>query len=105
MLSPFTLTAVQLIKSIPPGKVATYGQIAFLAGDPYGARQVARILHSMSRKENLPWHRVINSRGTISLSGDGYELQRTKLEQEGVEFDLRGRVDLVLVLWKPEQNI
>ena len=57
----------ELIKRIPYGKVATYGQIASLAGNRRGARQVVRILHTCSQKENLPWHRVINARGSISL--------------------------------------
>ena len=84
---PFTERIRITIKSIPYGRVATYGQIAALAGNPRGARQVARILHSSSRKHGLPWHRVINSRGTISLpEGRGYELQRTLLESEGIEF-------------------
>ena len=91
---------VDSIKSIPRGTVATYGGIAAAAGNPRGARTVVWLLHSASIEENLPWHRVINSRGTISLKpGDGYEEQRGLLESEGVEFDERHVVDLSRFEW------
>ncbi len=91
---------VGIIQNIPRGKVATYGQIAALAGNPRGARQVSRILHSSSEKEGLPWHRVINSKGGISLEqGRGYELQKTMLEQEGVEFNAKDLIDLKKYRW------
>ena len=61
------------MRRIPRGKVATYGQIAVLAGNAYASRQVARLLHSLSDKERLPWQRVINSRGQISLRGQSGE--------------------------------
>jgi methylated-DNA-protein-cysteine methyltransferase-like protein len=99
--SPFTERVVRIIRSIPRGRVASYGQIAALAGFPSAARQVVRLLHSLSAKEDLPWHRVINSRGTISLTGEGYELQRSLLEQEGIEFGLRDRIDFRRFLWRP----
>lgn len=85
----------KLIKQIPNGKVATYGQIAVYAGNPRAARQVAWILHSSSRKYNLPWHRVINSRGCISLPPHrGYKIQKRLLEQEGIIFQEDGSIDL-----------
>ena len=100
-MQDFTKDVVRLIMSIPRGKVCTYGQLAWLAGKPTGARQVSRILHSMSKKHHLPWHRVINVRGRISLRrGAGYEEQRALLEAEGVEFGLNGRVDLEVYLWR-----
>jgi len=93
---------VKLIRSIPEGKVATYGQIADYAGNPRAAREVAYILHSSSEKENLPWQRVINSRGQISLKpGHGYEMQKRLLEDEGVVFEDGGRVDFDRFLWQP----
>ena len=99
---PFTKKAVKIIKSIPSGKVSTYGRIAALAGKPGGARQVSRLLHSMSAKHELPWHRVINAQGKISLKpSNAFELQRALLESEGVEFSLKGTVDLDIYLWKP----
>ena len=93
---------ISLIKRIPRGKVATYGQIAALAGNPRGARAVIWILHSSSGKEKLPWHRVINGKGQISLKpGNGYEEQRAMLESEGVEFTLYGTIDLEKYQWNP----
>lgn len=100
--APFTERAVRIIRGIPRGKVATYGQIALLAGFPSAARQVVRLLHSLSDREGLPWHRVINSKGTLSLTGEGYEVQRKLLEAEGVELGLGGRVDLGACLWRPK---
>ncbi len=101
MATEFHKQTIALIKKIPRGKVATYGQIAAMAGNPRGARQVVRTLHSSSDKEGLPWYRVINSKGMISLPpGRGFELQRQLLEDEGVEFDRRGKVDLKRFLWQ-----
>jgi methylated-DNA-protein-cysteine methyltransferase-like protein len=99
-LSPFSTLAIQAIRSIPHGCVATYGQIAGLAGDPRGARQVVRILHALSDRKRLPWHRVINSRGKVALKGDGFRVQRALLEQEGVEVGPDGSVDLRRVQWR-----
>jgi methylated-DNA-protein-cysteine methyltransferase-like protein len=85
----------RIIKRIPYGKVATYGQIAFYAGSSSAARQVTWVLHSCSERDALPWHRVINGKGKISLKpGLGYELQRSLLESEGIEFDEEERIDL-----------
>jgi methylated-DNA-protein-cysteine methyltransferase-like protein len=90
----------KLIKEIPPGKVATYGQIAAYAGNPRASRQVAWILHSCSRKDNLPWHRVINSKGRISLPlYGGYETQKKLLEIEGIVFKEDQSIDLKIYLW------
>jgi len=98
----FSTQIISIIKRIPRGKVATYGQIAALAGNPRAARAVVWLLHSSSGKEKLPWHRVINGRGTISLKpGYGYDEQRARLESEGVDFDLYGRVDLNKNQWQP----
>jgi methylated-DNA-protein-cysteine methyltransferase-like protein len=92
---------IELIRSIPRGRVATYGQIAAMAGMPHGARQVARLLHSSSDAYRLPWHRVINAAGGISLpDGSGGELQRALLEREGV-IVLRGKVNLRRYAWRP----
>lgn len=102
MGTDFTQRIKHLIRSIPRGTVATYGQIAAMAGSPLGARQVAYILHSSSRKDKLPWHRVINSKGTISLKPNyGYEVQRGLLMKEGIRFDAAGVVDLERYLWQP----
>jgi methylated-DNA-protein-cysteine methyltransferase related protein len=81
---------------VPRGKVATYGDIATLAGLDGHARQVGYALHNLPEGSRVPWHRVVNARGEISprSGGDSHELQRLLLEAEGVTFDLRGRVDL-----------
>lgn len=94
-MNPFTEKAIQIIKSIPQGKVMTYGQIAKVAGSPRGARQVVRILHSMSAKYNLPWHRVINAKGEIMIADEesAYS-QKSMLKEEGVKFLANGCVDL-----------
>lgn len=80
----FTETVLEIIKGIPFGMVMTYGQIAAYAGNPRGARQVSRILSSMSQKHHLPWHRVINSKGGISLIGEPGFTQGELLTGEGV---------------------
>jgi methylated-DNA-protein-cysteine methyltransferase-like protein len=99
---PFFQDILSLIRAIPAGKVATYGQISCLAGDPWGTRQVVRALHACSDKGNLPWQRVINSRGGISLRpGRGAEEQRRRLRAEGVKFDRRGRLNLDKFQWDP----
>lgn len=101
MTSPFSQRVKDIIKKIPTGKVATYGQIATYAGNPRASRQVAWILHSSSRKDSLPWHRVINSKGFISLPHNGgYETQKELLETEGVVFDKNDRINFERYLWK-----
>lgn len=92
-----------MIAAIPRGKVATYGQVAHLAGKPWGARQVAWILHSQSEKFKLPWQRVIGAAGRISLPpGRGLEEQRRRLRREGVAVGVRGNIDLERFRWHPE---
>ena len=83
------------ILAIPQGMVSSYRDIALKAGLPNGARQVARVLHSMSKKYDLPWHRVIRCDGNIALkTGEGRELQINLLRSEGVEVSSTGRVDM-----------
>jgi methylated-DNA-protein-cysteine methyltransferase-like protein len=90
------------ILTIPRGKVATYAQIAALAGNYRAARQVAWVLHSSSEKNRLPWYRVINSRGGISLKrGQGFEEQKRILHAEGVRVSRLGRIDLEEFQWEP----
>jgi len=81
-INNFTEQTIDIIKGIPKGKIMTYGQIARLSGSPRAARQVVRILHSMSQKHSLPWHRVINSKGELSFRDDE---QKLLLRIEGVE--------------------
>jgi len=93
----FTFRAAELIRSIPKGRVATYGQIAGMAGNPRGAREVVRVLHT---QKNLPWHRVLAAGGRITLPGPGGVLQRRLLEAEGVRFDAEGTTPLALHQWR-----
>lgn len=91
-----------VILRIPRGKVATYGQVARLAGLAGGARLVVWTLNSHRRRAELPWHRIINARGGISLPpGEGYELQKELLESEGVVFGPDDRIDLSRFQWEP----
>ena len=89
-----------VLKRIPKGRVVSYGSAAMRAGVPNGGRTTARILHACSEKDNLPWHRVIRSDGSIALPrGGGFELQKALLEAEGVEVSRDGRVDLSRYGW------
>lgn len=100
-ISDFTGETLRIIKNIPKGRVLTYGLVARWAGAPGAARQVARTLHSLTEKYDLPWHRVINSKGTISLpSVDGKEHQKWLLEQDGVKVSDDYEVDLKEYLWE-----
>ncbi|HKP96083.1 MAG TPA: MGMT family protein [Fibrobacteria bacterium] len=104
-LAELSLRILSLLKKIPRGKVASYGQIATLAGSPRGARQVVRLLHSLGEKEKLPWHRVINSTGRISLPMQGAGgLQRSLLLREKVEVSAAGKIDLDRFGWKPARS-
>jgi methylated-DNA-protein-cysteine methyltransferase-like protein len=94
-MHPSTISIIEKIRSIPRGKVSCYRDIALAVGMPNGARQVVRVLHSLSEKEKLPWHRVIRADGNIALkSCAGLELQAALLRAEGVEVSEGGRVDL-----------
>ena len=92
----------QVVMQIPSGYVATYGQVAKLAGIPGQARQVGYAL-SASRDSHIPWHRVINARGEISPRSDSAfeKLQRELLEHEGVKFSKQGSISLHLYRWQP----
>ena len=90
-----TLRIVEAIKAIPRGKVSSYRDVALAAGMPNGARQTVRVLHSLSEKFDLPWHRVIRSNGSIALrEGEGRELQIELLRAEGIEVSGAGWVDM-----------
>jgi len=92
-MTQITQSIIEQILSIPQGKVSSYGDIAKRAGLPNGARQVVRVLHSMTEKYNLPWHRVIRSDGRIALEGDGRDLQIALLNAEGVKVSSSGKVN------------
>lgn len=94
-----------VVRRIPRGRVATYGQVAALAGRPGQARQVGYALHALRPGDRVPWHRVINARGELSpRSAPGWDrVQRRRLEAEGVDFDGRGRVALDDFGWRPRR--
>ena len=91
-----------VVRRIPPGWVATYGQVATMAGLPRRARLVGRVLQHLDPTTDIPWHRVVNARGEVSYSASrngGDVLQRRLLEKEGVEFDDKNRFDLERFRW------
>jgi methylated-DNA-protein-cysteine methyltransferase-like protein len=92
-----------VVRAIPRGRVATYGQVARLAGLGRSARLVGYALHALPDGSRVPWQRVVNAGGGISPRSEaGPEaLQRVLLEQEGVVFGARGRVDLRRWQWRP----
>lgn len=100
--SKFTLAVIAQVKKIPLGKVATYGQIARLAGNAHGARGVVWILNSSSKKHKLPWQRVLNAKGQIGfpVGTAAFTRQKRLLEAEGVEFATYAAVDLKIFQWK-----
>ncbi len=91
-----------IIRRIPRGRVATYGQIAELAGLDGHARQVGYALHALPSSSGVPWHRVVNSFGEVSKRShsDSDELQVELLRAEGVVFDTAGRIDLRRFRWR-----
>ena len=96
----------ELARKIPPGKVATYGQLAAYLGRPRSARAVGYAMFCVE-DESLPWHRVVNTQGRISIGGHQHRpaLQRKRLECEGVLFSDSGRIDLAKFGWFPPISI
>jgi methylated-DNA-protein-cysteine methyltransferase-like protein len=94
----------RVVSRIPKGRVATYGQIARLAGLRGQARLVGYAMHALPVGSRVPWQRVVNARGEISLPGSSATRQRERLEREGVRFDARGRIDLDRFLWQPRTS-
>lgn len=88
-----------VVDSIPRGRVATYGQVARLAGLARRARFVGRTLSELDARTPLPWHRVVNAAGRISPRA-GAALQRRRLAREGVRLSASGRIDLARHLWR-----
>ena len=105
-MTDFTKKVMSLAKKIPRGKVATYGQIAALAGKPHGARGVGWILNSSSEIYKLPWQRVINSKGRISFpkKTDEFRLQKKLLLKEKVTFSDDGSISLDKYRWQKKSK-
>jgi methylated-DNA-protein-cysteine methyltransferase-like protein len=93
----------EIVKKIPSGKVATYGQIARLVGLSGHARQVGYALHNLPSTSDVPWQRVINGQGRISFPVESVEwnMQKSMLESEGIQFSLNNTVSLHKYQWKP----
>jgi len=96
----------QAVMAIPAGRVATYGQVAALAGlsGPSAARQVGYALAALTDGTEVPWHRVVNAAGKVSARADPDrpDYQRTLLEAEGIEFGLGATIDLARFRWRPD---
>jgi|SRR5690625_2012193 len=101
-MKKFTKEVIEIILQIPEGHVATYGQIAKLAGNQRASRQVVRILHSMSRKYQLPWHRIINAKGKITIKHK--KEQKRLLEKEGVKVGDNFFIDLQIYQWRSDDD-
>ena len=95
-----------VVRRIPRGRLATYGQVARLAGLGGHARQVGYALHALTDESRVPWHRVINAQGRVSGRAEpgGDLVQRSLLEREGVRFDERGRTELARYQWRPRPS-
>lgn len=94
-----------VVAQVPKGRVATYGQIAELAGLPRRARLVGYALNALAASNRLPWHRIVNAQGRISARGDGgiaAQIQRQRLERDGVSFDKHNTIPLARYRWHPE---
>lgn len=101
---PLTRTEIiwQVVAAIPQGAVASYGQVAALAGYPGGARQVGAALKHLPADTALPWHRVVNAQGRLAFAADSPDgwRQRARLEAEGIVF-VQQRIALRIYGWRP----
>jgi len=95
-----------IVRRIPRGRIATYGQVAALAGLGGHARQVGYAMHALTAGDRIPWHRVLNAQGRVSPRSEpgGDRVQRALLEREGVRFDAAGRADLARFAWRPRSR-
>jgi len=93
----------EIVREIPAGRVMTYGQIAEILGEGYTPRTIGFVMHAADTQK-IPWQRVINSQGACSTGKMTLpvNLQQKMLEDEGVEFNEKGRCDLKIYLWSPE---
>ena len=96
----FPRRVYQILAAIPEGCVTTYGDIAQLAGSPRAARQVGGVLKRLPEGSRLPWHRVVNRMGTLSLAGPDFFRQRDALTAEGITVTADGKIDLSRYRWR-----
>lgn len=90
----------QIVAAIPPGYVTTYGDVAKLAGSPRAARQVGGVLRRLPEGSTLPWFRVVNRHGAISLTGPDLQRQRQALLADGVQVSGSGQIDMQKYRWR-----
>lgn len=95
-----TSSIYRVLAAVPRGRVITYGDLAELAGYPRAARLAGQVLRKLPQNTRLPWHRVVNAQGRLSLPEPGARRQREKLEREGVILQ-NGKVDLHKYRWRP----
>jgi methylated-DNA-protein-cysteine methyltransferase-like protein len=95
----FPQRVYQIIAAIPEGCVTTYGDVARLAGSPRAARQVGGVLKRLPEGSKLPWHRVVNRHGTISLTGPDLQRQRQALLSEGIMVSGDGKIEMERYRW------
>lgn len=96
----FPMRVYQIVAAIPEGKVTTYGAVARLASAPRAARQVGGVLHRLPEGSKLPWYRVVNRFGMISLTESHLVRQKQYLLAEGITFDENGKIDLKKYGWE-----
>ena len=103
-MTPFFKAVYEAVRAVPYGRVCTYGQVALMIGSPGAARQVGWALHCLPVATDVPWHRVVNARGGISLRSRWGEAERQRflLEAEGIEFDANGHINLDTYGYTPE---
>lgn len=103
----FEQAVYKIVAAIPEGKVATYGQVAELAGMPGGGQEVGHIMSRVKATQNLPCHRVVNKTGAMSpeFAFGGKDRQRAMLEEEGVLFTGDGCIDMVRHQWRENEQL
>ncbi|MBX9444588.1 MGMT family protein [Dickeya chrysanthemi] len=101
----FRQHVIHVIAAIPYGCVVTYGDVAYLAGSARAARQVGGILRRLPTGSQLPWHRVINRKGEISLTGPDFQRQKAALQSEGVIVNSEGKINLEKFRWRYMQGV
>jgi methylated-DNA-protein-cysteine methyltransferase-like protein len=94
-----------IIRAIPYGRVATYGDVARMAGNPRAARDVGWALSALPKGSDVPWWRVVNRQGGLSCRSNGTVLQAELLTEEGIVFDAEGRLDLAAYRWDAEESV
>jgi len=103
----FIQTVHEIVATVPAGKVATYGQIAEMAGIPGAAQEVGHIMSRVRADQNLPCHRIVNKAGTMTpnYAFGGADKQREMLEKEGVRFKSNGRIDMENYQWGNDEQL